>query len=137
MARPQLARLHLRQKAPHVTFNLTVSPWYKQHHPDKSANLWDTLRIGRDTQPAPEPDKLPDGRQANDPDQHQHPVTDAEISSNATPHTATAWPVPANPTLWSVAWLPGHALTRDQAITAMTIAGPSPRTQTRRTPPEH
>lgn len=37
----------------------------------------------------------------------------------------TAWPVPevpGEPTLWSVTWLPGRALTRDQAITAMTIA---------------
>jgi hypothetical protein len=44
------------------------------------------------------------------------------MSSAATPHTATAWPAPGEPTLWSVTWLPGRALTRDQAITAMTIA---------------
>jgi hypothetical protein len=49
-------------------------------------------------------------------------ITDTEMSSDATPHTATAWPVPGEPTLWSVTWLPGRALTRDQAITAMTIA---------------
>jgi hypothetical protein len=49
-------------------------------------------------------------------------ITDTEMSSEATPHTATAWPVSGEPTLWSVTWLPGRALTRDQAITAMTIA---------------
>jgi hypothetical protein len=49
-------------------------------------------------------------------------ITETEMSSDATPHTATAWPVPGEPTLWSVTWLPGRALTRDQAITAMTIA---------------
>jgi hypothetical protein len=49
-------------------------------------------------------------------------ITDTEIRSDATPHTATAWPVPGEPTLWPVTWLPGRALTRNQAITAMTIA---------------
>jgi hypothetical protein len=49
-------------------------------------------------------------------------ITGTEMRSDATPHTATAWPVPGGPTLWSVTWLPGRALTRDQAITAMTIA---------------
>jgi hypothetical protein len=49
-------------------------------------------------------------------------ITETEMSSDATPHTATAWPVPGEPTLWSVTWLPGRALTRDQAMTAMTIA---------------
>jgi hypothetical protein len=50
-------------------------------------------------------------------------ITDTEMSSDATPHTATARPVvPGEPTRWSVTWLPGRALTRDQAITAMTIA---------------
>lgn len=49
-------------------------------------------------------------------------ITETEMSSDMTPHTATAWPVPDEPTLWSVTWLPGRALTRDQAITAMTIA---------------
>jgi hypothetical protein len=49
-------------------------------------------------------------------------ITDTQMSSDATPHTATAWPVPGEQTLWSVTWLPGRALTRDQAITAMTIA---------------
>jgi hypothetical protein len=49
-------------------------------------------------------------------------ITDAEMTSDATRHTATAWPVPGEPTGWSVTWLPGRNLTRDQAITAMTIA---------------
>jgi hypothetical protein len=49
-------------------------------------------------------------------------INDSEMTSDATPHTATAWPVPGEPTLWSVTWLPGRALTRDQAVTAMTIA---------------
>jgi hypothetical protein len=30
-------------------------------------------------------------------------------------------PVPGEPAPWSVTWLPGRALTRDQGITAMTI----------------
>jgi hypothetical protein len=38
-------------------FNLAVSPWYKEHYPDKSANLWDALHPGRDPQPGPGPDK--------------------------------------------------------------------------------
>lgn len=49
-------------------------------------------------------------------------ITETGMNSDATPHTATAWPVPGEPTLWSVTWLPGRALTRNQAITAMTIA---------------
>ncbi len=40
-------------------------------------------------------------------------ITETEMSSDATPHTATARPVPGEPTLWSVTWLPGRALTRD------------------------
>ena len=49
-------------------------------------------------------------------------ITDTDMVSDTTRHTAHAWPVPDEPTLWSVTWLPGRALTRDQAITAMTIA---------------
>jgi hypothetical protein len=49
-------------------------------------------------------------------------ITDTEMASDQTRHTARAWPVPDEPTLWSVTWLPGRALTRDQAVTAMTIA---------------
>jgi hypothetical protein len=49
-------------------------------------------------------------------------ITDTQMTSDQTRHTATAWPVPDEPTLWSVTWLPGRALTRNQAITAMTIA---------------
>jgi hypothetical protein len=44
------------------------------------------------------------------------------MTSDQTRHTATAWPVPDEPTLWTVTWLPGRNLTRDQAVTAMTIA---------------
>ena len=47
-------------RRPAYMFNIAVSPWYKQHHPGKSANLRDALRAGRDPQPAPEPDKLAD-----------------------------------------------------------------------------
>lgn len=49
-------------------------------------------------------------------------ISDSEMSSDLTRHTATAWLVPGEPTLWSVTWLPGRVLTRSQAITAMTIA---------------
>lgn len=52
-------------------------------------------------------------------------ITDTGMASNLTAHTATAHPVPDvpdEPTLWSVTWLPGRALTHDQAVTAMTIA---------------
>lgn len=49
-------------------------------------------------------------------------ITDAEMTSTITRHTATAWPVPGEPTLWTVTWLPGRQLTRSQAVTAMTIA---------------
>lgn len=49
-------------------------------------------------------------------------ITDTEMSSDSTRHVATAWPVPGEPTLWTVTWLPGRQLTRDQAVTAMTIA---------------
>jgi hypothetical protein len=49
-------------------------------------------------------------------------VTDRMIRSVYTRHTATAWPVPDEPTLWTVTWLPGRNLTRDQAQAAMSIA---------------
>lgn len=49
-------------------------------------------------------------------------ISDSEITSDLTRHTAKAWPVPDEPTGWSVTWLPGRNLTRNQAITAMTIA---------------
>jgi hypothetical protein len=47
-------------RPPSYMFNLAVSPWYKEHYPDKSANLWDALHAGRDPQPAPELDKSAD-----------------------------------------------------------------------------
>ena len=43
-------------RRPTYWFNLAVSPWYKERYPDKSANLWDALRAGRD----PELDKSAD-----------------------------------------------------------------------------
>jgi hypothetical protein len=49
-------------------------------------------------------------------------ITDRMMSSANTRHTATAWPVPGEPTLWTVTWLPGRNLTRDQAQAAMSIA---------------
>jgi hypothetical protein len=51
-------------------------------------------------------------------------ITGTEMTSDATRHTAAAGPDPGpyQPRPWSVTWLPGRELTRDQAITAMTIA---------------
>jgi hypothetical protein len=45
-------------------------------------------------------------------------ITDAAMTSDQTPHSAQAAPGGG----WTVTWLPGRTLTRDQAITAMTIA---------------
>jgi hypothetical protein len=45
-------------------------------------------------------------------------ITDAAMTSDQTPHSAQAAPGGG----WAVTWLPGRTLTRDQAITAMTIA---------------
>ena len=47
-------------RRPAYSFNLAVSPWYKEHYPDHSANLWDALHAGHDPQPDPEPDKSAD-----------------------------------------------------------------------------
>jgi hypothetical protein len=44
-------------------------------------------------------------------------ITGTSMRSPATPHTATAAGEG-----WEVSWLPGRALTRNQAITAMIIA---------------
>ena len=44
-------------------------------------------------------------------------ITDTSMSSPATPHTATA-----TGGGWTVSWLPGRTLDRNQAIAAMTIA---------------
>jgi hypothetical protein len=44
-------------------------------------------------------------------------ITDTSMSSPATPHTAAA-----TGGGWTVSWLPGRILTRDQATTAMVIA---------------
>jgi hypothetical protein len=49
-------------------------------------------------------------------------ITDRMMRSPYTRHTATAWPVPDEPTLWTVTWLPGRNLTQDQAEAAMSIA---------------
>jgi hypothetical protein len=45
-------------------------------------------------------------------------ITDTTMHSTGTPHTAAASP----DGWWSVSWLPEYTLTRDQAISAMTIA---------------
>ena len=44
-------------------------------------------------------------------------ITTNLMFSDATPHTARE-----DGGRWEVSWLPGHALTRNQAITAMMIA---------------
>ena len=52
-------------------------------------------------------------------------ITDTEMSSDQTRHTAAVVPgavIEGGPTAWSVTWLPGRLLLRNQAITAMTIA---------------
>jgi hypothetical protein len=52
-------------------------------------------------------------------------ITDTEMTSDQTRHTAVVVPgatVEGGPTAWSVSWLPGRLLRRNQAITAMTIA---------------
>ena len=49
-------------------------------------------------------------------------ITDRMMRSAYTRHTAIAWPVPGEPTLWTVTWLPGRNLTHDQAQAAMGIA---------------
>lgn len=52
-------------------------------------------------------------------------ITDTEMTSDATRHTAAVLPgviVEGGPTAWGVTWLPGRLLTRNLAITAMTIA---------------
>ena len=52
-------------------------------------------------------------------------ITDTEMTSDQTRHTATVVPgavIEGGPTAWSVSWLPGRLLLRNQAITAMTIA---------------
>ena len=45
-------------------------------------------------------------------------ITDTEMTSDLTGHAAQAAPGGG----WAVSWLPGRVLTRDQAITSMTIA---------------
>jgi hypothetical protein len=49
-------------------------------------------------------------------------ITDTEMSSDITTHTAKLFPFKEQPPAWSVTWLPGRILTRSQVITAMTIA---------------
>jgi hypothetical protein len=47
-------------------------------------------------------------------------ILDDAITSDGTPHTARR--ATGHPHHWQVSWLPGRHLTRDQAITAMTLA---------------
>jgi hypothetical protein len=51
-------------------------------------------------------------------------ITDTGMTSDTTRHTAelVKLPSPLTGYSWQVTWLPGRHLTRDQAITAMTIA---------------
>lgn len=49
-------------------------------------------------------------------------ITDTEMTSDITIHTAKLWPFKGDPPSWSVTWLPGRVLTYNQVITAMTIA---------------
>jgi len=47
-------------------------------------------------------------------------LTDTTMTSDQTAHTARL--APGRPQLWEVSWLPGRALDRNSAITAMTLA---------------
>ena len=51
-------------------------------------------------------------------------ITGSEMTSDTTRHTAelVKLPSPLTGYSWQVTWLPGQHLTRDEAITAMTIA---------------
>lgn len=50
---------------PTYVFSLAASPWFKEHYPDKAANLWDALHAGRATQPAHQQD-MPADREAGE-----------------------------------------------------------------------
>ncbi len=47
-------------RPPSYAFTLAASPWFKERYPDKAANLWDALHVGRAPQPDPAPDRLAD-----------------------------------------------------------------------------
>ena len=47
-------------------------------------------------------------------------INDATMTSDQTAHTARQ--APGSQLLWEVSWLPGRALDRNSAITAMTLA---------------
>ena len=47
-------------------------------------------------------------------------INDTTMTSDQTGHTA--WQAPGSQHLWEVSWLPGRALDRNSAITAMTLA---------------
>ena len=47
-------------------------------------------------------------------------LTDTTMTNDQTAHTARL--TPGRPHLWEVSWLPGRALDRNSAITAMTLA---------------
>ena len=51
-------------------------------------------------------------------------ITDEIMRSTDTRHNACRLPTGADPeaNVWAVSWLPGRRLTRNQAVTAMTIA---------------
>ncbi len=48
-------------------------------------------------------------------------ITGTTMTSDQTAHTARL--APGHQHLWEVSWLPGRALDRNRAITAMTLAG--------------
>lgn len=49
-------------------------------------------------------------------------ITDEEITSEKTQHVARRMAADVQDEAWSVSWLPARVLTRNQAITAMTIS---------------
>ncbi len=52
-------------------------------------------------------------------------ITDTDMTSDTTQHRAAVEPgavVEGGPTAWKVTWLPGRLLTRNQAISALTLA---------------
>lgn len=52
-------------------------------------------------------------------------ITETEMTSDTSRHTASVVSgvtVEGGPTAWAVTWLPGRVFTRNQAITAMTLA---------------
>jgi hypothetical protein len=53
---PALPLFTPSQRPPSYVLVLAVSPWYKERYPDKAANLWDALQVGKERHLDPEPD---------------------------------------------------------------------------------